>query len=144
MQAELLDDPFDTADTQGQIGLGEFLRDDGGGRFGIEETMADDLPDDFVGAAVIAFGAALFARQGGGPALLISVAELEIALFTEAEIAGGLERSAAMAFAVDKHSEFAGYFIVGGHKEVAGGTAELALMRIEVQHVQCPLARCGG
>jgi len=36
----------------------EFLGDDGGGGFRIQKAVADDLADQFVGAAVIGFGTA--------------------------------------------------------------------------------------
>ena len=139
MQAELFDHPFDAADTDDPTRLGEFLRDDGGRGLGIEEAMADDLADDFVGAAVIALGTAFFAFQGGGPALAIGLAELEVPLFTEAEVAGGLEGPAAVAFAVNEHGEFAGDFVVGADGKLARGTQELRLLGIELQQEQTPV-----
>ena len=94
--------------------------------------MADDLTDDLVGAAVRALRAAFFAGQRGGPALAKSLAELEVPLFTEAEVAGGLEGPAAVALAVNEHGEFASYFIVGEDRKLASGTDELVFLGIEL------------
>ena len=134
MQAELFDDPFDAADGDGPTSLSEFLGDDGGGGLGIEEAVANDLADDFVGAAVRAFGAAFFAEQGQGTALGEGLTELEVALFREAELEGGLQRSEAEAFPFAEHGEFTGDFIIGGHRECAVGTEELVGGGVEVDH----------
>jgi hypothetical protein len=132
LKAELFDHPFDAADTDDPTRLVEFLGDDGGSRLGIEEALADDLTNDFVGAAVIALGAAFLAGQSGGPAFAERLAELEVSLFTEAEVAGGLERTTAMAFAVNEHGEFACHLIVGGDRESASGTDKLVFLGIEL------------
>ena len=144
MQAELLDHAFDAANTDEGTSLGEFLGDDSRRGIGIEEAMADDLTHDFVGAAVIALGTAFFAFQGGGPALAIGLAKLEVALFTEAEVASGLEGPAAVAFAVNEHGEFACHFVVGEDRELASGTEELVFLGIEVQHEQTPVQTRGA
>ena len=89
--------------------------------------MADDLADDFIGAAVEAFGAAFLAEQGGGAAVGERLAELEVALLAQAELACGGGRTEALALAFDEHGEFAGDLVVGPEGEGAGGADELLL-----------------
>ena len=61
--------------------------------------MADDLLADLVGAAAGGFGPALLAAQGQGAVVDEAVAELEVALFAEAELAGCGQGAQAFAFA---------------------------------------------
>jgi hypothetical protein len=112
----------------------ELLGDDVGGGVGVEEAVADDLTDDFVGAAVEAFGTAFLAEQGGGAAVDERLTELEVALFTEAELASGCCGAEALAFTFDEHGEFAGNLVVGAEGERASGADEELLLEIDVEH----------
>jgi hypothetical protein len=134
LKAVVGDDAFDAAGANDPTGLAEFLGDDVSGGFGIEEAMANDLADDFVGAAVVAFGSAGLAAEGGGAERGEGVSELEIALFAEAELACGLEGSEALALALDEHGEFAGDFVVGEDGEGTSGTKQLLELQIEGEH----------
>ena len=71
MQAVIGDDPFDAAQTEGEMSLAEFLGDDFRRGVGIEKAVAQDLADDLAGAAIIGFGPGLFGLQGGEAALLV-------------------------------------------------------------------------
>ena len=128
------DDAFDAAGTDGPAGLAEFLGDDIGGGVGVEEAVADDLADDFIGAAVEAFGAAFLAEQGGGAAVGERLAELEVALLAQAELACGGGGAEALALAFDEHREFAGDLVVGPEGAGAGGADEELLLEIGVEH----------
>ncbi|MCX6906327.1 MAG: hypothetical protein NTW03_23175 [Verrucomicrobia bacterium] len=44
------------------------MGNDGGGDFRVQEAVPENVPDDFVGAAVVGFGAAALTLEGGGPA----------------------------------------------------------------------------
>src|SRR5216683_608209 len=134
LKAVVSDDAFDAARTDDPAGLAELLGDDVGGGVGVEEAVADDLADDFVGAAVEAFGAAFLAEQGGGAAVGERLAELEVALFTEAELARGGGGAEALALAFDEHGEFAGDLVVWAEGEGAGGADEELLLQIDVEH----------
>jgi len=134
LQAEMGNGAFDAAGADGPAGLAEFLGDDLGRGFGIEEAMANDLADDFVGAARGAFGSAFLAVQGQGAALAEGVAELEIALFAEAELACGSERPEALALAFDEHGEFAGDVVVVGDVQGSGVADKLLELEVELEH----------
>jgi hypothetical protein len=67
LQAVLLDDAFHAAGADGEVGLAEFLGDDRGGGVGVEEAVADDLPDNLRGADVVGFGSGFAAEEGRGP-----------------------------------------------------------------------------
>lgn len=134
MKAVVGDDAFDAAGTDDPAGLAEFLGDDVGGGVGVEEAVADDLADDFVGAAVAAFGAAFLAEEGGAAAVGERLAELEVALLTEAELACGGGGAEALALAFDEHGEFAGDLVVGSEGEGAGGADGELLLEIDVEH----------
>src|SRR5216683_2622456 len=134
LKAVVSDDAFDAARTDDPAGLAELLGDDVGGGVGVEEAVADDLADDFVGAAVATFGAAFLAEQGGAAAVGERLAELEVALLREAELACGGGGAEALAFAFDEHGEFAGDLVVGAEGEGAGGADEEQLLEIDVEH----------
>jgi len=57
LQAEIGDNPFDAARTDGQVLLADFLGDDHRRGLWIQEATADDQAHDLVGAAVIGLGA---------------------------------------------------------------------------------------
>jgi len=67
-QAEVGERAGHAALADGQATLAEFLGNDGGGYFRVQEAVPDNLPDDFVGAAVMGFRAAALTLEGGGPA----------------------------------------------------------------------------
>ena len=108
----MLDDSFDTAGTQGPAGLREFLGDDGHGGLRIQEAMANDLPDDFIRAAVVPMRSALPALQGEGTPLSEGPAKLKVALLAESELACRLKRSETLTLTGDEHREFAGDLVV--------------------------------
>lgn len=96
--------------------------------------MADDLADDFLGAAVIGFGSAGPALEGGGPALRQQMAELEVAGFGIAELAGGGQRAKIRAFPFIDHGQFERDFIVLGDFEFAGRAGEEAVFVFNGEH----------
>jgi hypothetical protein len=115
LQPELSDDPVDGAFTDAEVALSEFLSDDFGAGFRIQEAVTDDLADEFLGASVIGFGTPLGAKQRRAAFFEKKGAELEIALTAKAELGGGMVNALGAAFALDKHGEFAGDFIVFGN-----------------------------
>jgi hypothetical protein len=134
LKAVVGDDAFDAAGTDDPAGLAELLGDDIGGGVRVEEAVADDLADDFVGTAVEAFGTAFLAEEGGGAAVGERLAELEVALFTEAELACGGGGAEALALAFDEHGEFAGDLVVGVEGERASSADEELTLEIDVEH----------
>jgi hypothetical protein len=115
LQSKLSDDAVDGAFTDAEVTLAEFLRDDFGAGFRIQEAVTNNLADQFLGASVIGFGATLGAEKSGAAFLQEQGAELEVALPAIAELGGGMVDAFRAAFALDEHGEFAGDFIVLGN-----------------------------
>lgn len=134
LQAEVRNDASDAPGADGQAALAEFLGDDISRGLGIEEAMPNDLSDDFVGASVVAFGAAFLVEQRGGAAVAVGLSELEIALLAEASLVSCRERSESLAFAFDEHDEFGSEFVVGADGQGAQRADELPELRIEGEH----------
>jgi len=133
LQAVIGDDPFDAAQAEGQTRLAEFLDDDGGGDLGIQKTVAQDLADELVGAAIVGFGTGLLGLEGGQAALLIIRQHLVIALAAEAVFFGGVGDLRLQALAFDEHEEAASLFVGGGDGEGAGRAGELLSFGIELE-----------
>jgi hypothetical protein len=112
LQAELGDDAFDATGADGEAALAEFLGDDGGGGVGIEEALANDLANRFIGTTGTGLGSAFVAQEGDGTALEVSGAELEITLLAEAEFGGSRLGAKSFEFAFQEHEEFVGDFVI--------------------------------
>jgi hypothetical protein len=134
LKAKVADDPFDRARADGPAGLAEFLGDDRGGSVGVQEAMTNDLADKLVGASVVAFGATLLASEGQSAAAVEGVAELEIALLTQAELCGSPQGAKALALTFQEHGQFARDFIAVGNGEDTLVANELPELEIEVEH----------
>jgi hypothetical protein len=115
LQSELRNDAVDGAFTDAEITLSEFLRDDFGAGFRIQEAVTDNLADEFLSAPVRGFGASFGAEQGRAAFLQKKGGELEVTLTAETEFGGGAVNALRAAFALDEHGEFAGDFIVFGN-----------------------------
>ena len=135
MQAELGDDAIDGPLADGEVTLTKFLRDDLGAGIGVEEAVADDLADHFLGASVGRFGAA-FGTEESPPALGEKKrAELEVTRAAVTEFGGGTVNTLATALALDQHGELAGDFIVFGNGQGARGALDALGEKLEGKHV---------
>lgn len=114
MESELVNDAVHSPFADPEVALSEFLSDDLGAGFRIQESVTDDLTDEFLGAPVVAFGAALGAEEGLAAFLEKKSPELEIALTAKAEFGGGLVNAFRAAFALDEHRDFTRDFVVIG------------------------------
>ncbi len=99
--------PF--ADTE--VELPEFLRNDLGAGFRIQESVPDDLTDEFLGTPVVAFGASFGAEQSLAAVLKEKRPKLEVTLTAKAEFGGGLVNAFRAAFALDKHRDLTRDFV---------------------------------
>ena len=106
------------------LGLPQLLGDDLRGGLRIQEAVPDDLADDLVGSTIIGFGASGFAEQSDGALLQKAMAQLEIALLGIAEFASRRQGAQAVAVALEEHREFEGDFVIGQHRQGAGGARE--------------------
>ena len=85
--------------------MAEFLGDDRGGGVGVEEAVADDLPDNLRGADVVGFGSGFAAEEGRGPLITKELEQLKIALFADSVLLGGGDGAESFALALDEHEE---------------------------------------
>jgi hypothetical protein len=115
LQSELSNDPVDGAFADAEVTLSEFLCNDFGAGFWIQEAVTDHLADEFLGAAIVGFGAAFGAEEGKAAFLQKEGAELEVTLTAIAEFGGRAVNTFRAAFAFDQHGEFASDFIVFGN-----------------------------
>jgi hypothetical protein len=134
LQSELSDDPVDRTFTDAEVALPEFLRDDFGAGFRIQEAVTDHLADEFLGASVIGFGAAFGTEEGRAAFLQKKGAELEVTLTAIAEFGGSMVNAFRSAFALDEHGEFAGDFIGFSNGQGAGWTLDAFLEELERNH----------
>ena len=116
------------------LGLFQFLGDHFDRGVGIQEAVADDLTDDFVGAAVMGFGAAGLALEGGGAPLGQEAAQLKGARLGTAEFAGGGQRAKAGAFSLVDHGQFEGDFVIVGDLQLAGRAGEEVFFMVDAEH----------
>lgn len=80
----------------------------------IEESVANDLAHDIVGAPVVGFRPAWFALEGLGAALTEGMENLEIARLGVSGLFGGLGRAKAETMPFEEHDDFANDFIIAG------------------------------
>jgi hypothetical protein len=115
------------------VGLAQLLGDDIRGRVGVQKTIAQDLADDGLGAAVIGFGSGPLGLQGGKAALLEGVQELVITLTAKAVFGGEGGDVGVQALALHEQKETAGRFVGGINREGAGRAGELVRPRVEMK-----------
>jgi len=112
LQTELSNDSIYGSFADAEMALPQFLSYDIGAGLGIQESVADDLANDFLRTAVVGFGSSLGAEQGLSSVGKEPGAELEIAWTAKAEFCGNLVDGFAAAFPGDEHGKFLGDFIV--------------------------------
>jgi hypothetical protein len=121
LKAVLLDDADDTTSTDHEAGLAELLGDDVDGGVGIEESVTNDLANDFVGADIVAFGAGLMALESSASLFTIEFEQLKISLLAEVELLSGLGGTEPFAVAFNEHSQASDNEVVRKNGEFSGG-----------------------
>ena len=117
-----------------EVALSEFLSNDFGAGFRIEESVTDDLTDEFLGAPVVGFGASFGAEEGLAALFKKEGPELEITLTAKTEFGGGLVNAFRAAFALDEHGEFTGDFVVIGDGQGAECALDAFFEKFERNH----------
>jgi hypothetical protein len=130
LNAVIGDDARDTAVTDPDLPLTQFLGDDFRRSVRVQKAVAQHLANDLIGAAVVGFGAGLLRLQGGQPAGGELVQELIIALATVAETGGDGSDVVLEALAFQEHDEASGLEIGGGDGQGPGGTGGLLSLGI--------------
>jgi hypothetical protein len=121
LKAILLDDTDDTTSADRESGLAELLRDDVDRGVRIEEAVADDLANDFVGADVVAFGAGPVALESCASRFTIEFEQLKISLLAEVELLSGLGGTEPFALAFNKHGQAGDNEVIRKNAELSGG-----------------------
>jgi hypothetical protein len=143
LQAILLDDADDTPSADREASLAELLRNDVDRGVGIEEAVADDLANEFVGADIVAFGAGLVALESCTSMFMIEFEQLKISLLAEAEFLSGPGGAEAFALAFNEHGQAGDDEIIGKNGELSGGADDAVGRHVE-QHGLVLLAKAGG
>jgi hypothetical protein len=120
LQPELSHNAVDGAFADTEVSLAEFLGDDFGTGFRIQEAVTDHLTDEFLGAPIRGAGAAWGTEERRGAFLQKEGAQLEVTLTAKPELGGGAVNALAAAFALDEHGKLTGDFIVFGNGQGTG------------------------
>jgi hypothetical protein len=95
--------------------LAKFLSDHLRRSLRVEKAVANHLPHQFVGAAIVAFRSARLTAKRIRTVLLVSAKELGIALSGVPVLAGRFSSSQSFTLSFNQHSEFLGDFILIGN-----------------------------
>jgi len=79
---------------------------------GVEKAIADNLADDLLGSAVVAFGPGLVAFEPLGPMVFELLQDLVIALSGVAKLFGRLGGAQAFTLAFHEHGKLESDFII--------------------------------
>jgi hypothetical protein len=93
--------------------LAKLLPDHLDGGLGVQKEVANDLPLEFVGSAILGLGPTGLSDQGGGPSVTKGVADLKVTLAGESVLRGGLVRAESLALSFDEHEELSGDGVIG-------------------------------
>jgi hypothetical protein len=124
LQAVVGEDALDAALADREVGLAQFLGDDGGAGVRIQVAIAQDLADDGVSAARGGFGAGFVGEERGDATLEIGGVELVITLAAAAIFGGDGGDGLGEALALQEHEETLGLGIVSGDRQGARGSAD--------------------
>ena len=119
MKAEIGNHPLDAAGADHGSQLSQLLGNHLDRRLGIQKSIADDLPDNVVRAAVVGLGTTLLVDQPHRALFHIQLAELEVALLGVTMLLGRGKRPHPVALPFDQHRQFARDIIIGTHGQRA-------------------------
>ena len=134
MESELGNDAVYGSFADGEVALSEFLSNDFGAGFRIQESVADDLTDEFLGAPVVGFWSSFGAEESLAALFKKKGPDLEIALAAITEFSGGSINAFRAAFALDEHGEFPSDFVVLGNGQGTGLALDAFLEKFERNH----------
>jgi hypothetical protein len=103
LEPELVYNTIHGSFADAEAALLEFLSDDFSTGFGIQEPMADDLTDEFLGSPIVGFRPSFGIKEGMAALFQKEGSELEITLPTESELGGSTVNSVGAAFALNEH-----------------------------------------
>jgi hypothetical protein len=141
LESELANDAVYGSFTYAEVALSEFLSDDFRTGFRIQEPVANDLADEFLGTPVVGFGASFGAEEGLAALFKKESPELEVTLTAETEFGRGAVNAFSAAFTLDEHGEFEGDFVVIGNGQGTEIALETFLEKFQGNHRDL-LGRC--
>ncbi len=134
MKSELGDDTVHSPFADTEVTLSEFLSDDFGARVRIQETVTDDLTDQFLGAPVVSFGAPLGTEESAAAFVKEEGSELKVTLTAKPEFSRSTVDAVRSAFAVDEHGKFTRDFIIFGNGQGAEFALDAFVEKFERDH----------
>jgi hypothetical protein len=132
LKAVLFDDANDTTSADRESGLAKLLHNDVERGVGIEEAVANDLANDFVGADIVVFGARLVAKESWATLFTKELEQLEISLFAEAELFGRFGGSGPHTLAIDEHEEPGDEDVIWPEGELSRGADDPVGRQVEL------------
>lgn len=134
MEAELGNNTIDGSFADSEVTLSEFLSNNLGAGLRIQESVADDLANQFLGAAVVGFGPSLGAEESLGAALEEQGSELEVTLAAKTEFRSRAIDAIGPAFAFDEHGELTSDFVIFGNGQGSGLALNTLGEKLESNH----------
>lgn len=138
MESEIVNDTVYGTLTGTEVTLSEFLSNHFGTGLRIQETVPDDLTDEFLSSPIIGFGSSSAAEESFAAFFKEKSPELEVTLTAKAEFSSDAINAFCAAFAVDKHSQFTSDFVVFGNGEGAEFTLDALLEKLDRNHGGSP------
>lgn len=123
MESKLANDTVYGTFADSEVALAEFLSDDFSAGFWIEKSVANDLTDEFLSTPIVGFRSSFGTEERLTALFKEESSELEVPLTTKAEFGRSAVNAVGATFALNKHGQFQGDFIIIGN----GKGAEFAL-----------------
>ena len=134
MEPELANDAVYGSLADVEVALPEFLSNDLGAGFRIQESVANDLTYEFLGAPVVGFRASLGAEECLAALFKKESPELEVTLTAKAEFGSGTVNAFGAAFTLDEHGELACNFVIIANGKGAELTLDTFLEKLQGNH----------
>jgi hypothetical protein len=124
LESKLGNDPIygSLADTEAT--LSEFLSDHFGAGFRIQEPVADDLTNDFLGAPVVRFRTSFGTEESLAALFEKQASDLEVTLAAKTELCRRAINASRAALSLDEHGQLSGDFIGFGNGKSPGFTLD--------------------
>jgi len=138
LQSVLGNDTIDGSFADVEVTLSKFLGNDFGAGFRIQEPVADDLTNRFLGSTIVRFGTPFGAKESLAALFEEERADLKITLTAKTEFGRCTIDSFGTAFPFDEHGQLEGYLISFGNGEAPRFTLDALLGKLERNHRNSP------
>jgi hypothetical protein len=103
LESELVNDTVYGTFADPEVALAEFLSNDFSAGFRIQESVADDLTDEFLSTPIVGFRTPFGTEERLATLFKEETPKLEISLTAKTELGRGAVNSLGAAFTLDKH-----------------------------------------